>query len=50
MYRLAWCCATRYNRSNARFLDATGDEHRNVFDMRYAGNVNHIDWDVEGMA
>ncbi|WP_053572661.1 alginate export family protein [Caballeronia cordobensis] len=38
-----------YNRSNARFLDASGDEHRNVFDVRYAGNVNHIDWDVEGM-
>ncbi|MDR5805800.1 alginate export family protein [Caballeronia sp. LZ001] len=40
---------SRYNRSNARFLDASGDEHRDVFDMRYAGNVSHIDWDVEGM-
>ncbi|RKE35722.1 alginate export protein [Paraburkholderia sp. BL23I1N1] len=40
---------SRYNRSNAHFLDATGDEHRDVFDARYSGNVNHIDWDVEGM-
>ena len=40
---------SRYNRSNAHFLDATGDEHRDVFDARYAGNVDHIDWDVEAM-
>ncbi|OXC75331.1 hypothetical protein BSU04_27535 [Caballeronia sordidicola] len=40
---------SRYNRSNARFLDATGDEHRDVFDTRYAGNVKPFDWDVEGM-
>jgi len=40
---------SRYNRRNARFLDGGGDEHRNVFDARYAGNANHIDWDVEGM-
>jgi hypothetical protein len=40
---------SRYNRSNAKFLDATGNEHRDVFDTRYAGNVNHIDWDVEAM-
>ena len=30
---------SRYNRSNARFLDATGDEHRDVFDARYSGTV-----------
>jgi hypothetical protein len=40
---------SRYNRSNAQFLDATGDEHRDVFDARYAGNVKPFDWDVEGM-
>jgi hypothetical protein len=40
---------SRYNRSNARFLDATGDEHRNVFDLRYAGKTGHADWDVESM-
>jgi len=40
---------SRYNRKNARFLDAAGDEHRDVFDARYAGTSGHIDWDVEGM-
>ena len=40
---------SRYNRSNAHFLDATGDEHRDVFDARYSGTVNHVDWDVETM-
>jgi hypothetical protein len=40
---------SRYNRVNAQFLDATGDEHRDVFDARYSGNVNAIDWDVEAM-
>ena len=38
-----------YNRSNAQFLDATGDEHRNVFDLRYAGKTGRADWDVESM-
>ena len=40
---------SRYNRNNAHFLDATGNEHRDVFDARYAGNADHIDWDVEAM-
>ena len=40
---------SRYNRDNAKFIDAGGNEHRDVFDTRYAGNVNHIDWDIEGM-
>jgi len=40
---------SRYNRSNARFLDAAGDEHRDVFDARYAGTLGHADWDVEAM-
>jgi hypothetical protein len=40
---------SRYNRNGAVFIDATGAEHRDVFDSRYAGNVNHFDWDVEGM-
>jgi hypothetical protein len=40
---------SRYNRSAARFLDASGDEHRDVFDARYAGKISHIDWDVETM-
>ncbi|MDE1179883.1 alginate export family protein [Paraburkholderia sp.] len=40
---------SRYNRSNARFLDASGDEHRDVFDARYAGKAANFDWDVEAM-
>jgi hypothetical protein len=38
-----------YTRSNARFLDAAGDEHRDVFDLRYTGKVGRVDWDVESM-
>jgi hypothetical protein len=40
---------SRYNSANARFLDATGTEHRDVFDVRYAGNVAPFDWDAETM-
>jgi hypothetical protein len=40
---------SRYNRVDAHFLDASGDEHRDVFDARYAGKVQPVDWDVEGM-
>ncbi|WP_408525452.1 alginate export family protein [Paraburkholderia fungorum] len=40
---------SRYNRSNARFLDATGDEHRDVFDLRYSGKTGRADWDIETM-
>ena len=40
---------SRYNRDNARFLDAAGTEHRDVFDVRYAGKPVPFDWDVETM-
>ncbi|MFC5428792.1 alginate export family protein [Paraburkholderia denitrificans] len=40
---------SRYNRSNARFLDANGVERRDVWDMRYSGTRDRFDWDVEGM-
>jgi Alginate export len=40
---------SRYNRSNARFIDATGDEHRDVFDLRYSGKTGRADWDIETM-
>src|SRR5471032_3650551 len=40
---------SRYNRDNAHFLDATGNEHRDVFDLRYTGKAGHVDWDVETM-
>ncbi len=38
-----------YQKDNARYLDASGDEKRNVFDVRFAGNLNHVDWDLEAM-
>lgn len=40
---------SRYRRDSARFLDATGDERRNVWDMRYNGKSGAVDFDVEGM-
>ncbi len=38
-----------YTRAGAQFLDAKGDEHRNVFDLRYTGKVAAADYDVESM-
>ncbi|WP_442981302.1 alginate export family protein [Rhizobium sp. S152] len=38
-----------YDRDGAHYLDAAGDEERHVFDVRFAGNSNNFDWDVEGM-
>ena len=38
-----------YQRDNAHYLDGGGDENRHVFDMRFAGAKNGIDWDLEGM-
>src|SRR5471032_13157 len=40
---------SRYNRDNAHFIDAAGDERRDVFDLRYTGKDGHVDWDVETM-
>ncbi|WP_186078405.1 alginate export family protein, partial [Burkholderia gladioli] len=40
---------SRYERDGARFLDAAGNERRDVFDMRYAGKRAPFDWDVEAM-
>jgi hypothetical protein len=40
---------SRYDRDDAKFLDASGDERRNILDVRYAGNKSHIDWDIETM-
>jgi hypothetical protein len=39
-----------YERSNARYGDAAGYERRNIFDTRFAGTAQDIDWDIEGMA
>lgn len=41
---------SRYRRDGARFLDAAGDERRNVYDLRYNGKTGQVDWDIEGMA
>ncbi|MGR9438658.1 alginate export family protein (plasmid) [Rhizobium leguminosarum] len=38
-----------YQRRNAHYLDAVGDEDRQIFDARFAGSRNGIDWDIEGM-
>ena len=38
-----------YSRDNARYLDAVGDERRDVYDMRFAGSALGLDWDLEGM-
>ena len=40
---------SRYNRRSARFIDAVGTEHRDVWDLRYTGTHNRFDWDVEAM-
>jgi hypothetical protein len=39
-----------YERSSARYLDASGEESRHIFDIRFAGASNGLDWDLEGMA
>jgi len=40
---------SRYRRDGARFLDAAGDERRDVYDLRYNGKTGQVDWDIEGM-
>lgn len=38
-----------YERADAKYLDALGDERRHVFDIRFAGKAAQIDWDLEAM-
>ncbi|MEK1894314.1 MAG: alginate export family protein [Rhizobium sp.] len=38
-----------YDRDNSHYLDAAGDEMRHVFDVRFAGSANSVDWDLEAM-
>lgn len=38
-----------YRKDNVRYLDAAGDEKRNVFDVRFAGKLGNVDWDIEAM-
>ena len=39
-----------YERSNARYGDAAGDERRDAYDVRFAGKARDVDWDAEAMA
>ncbi|MDB5654035.1 MAG: hypothetical protein JWQ94_1648 [Tardiphaga sp.] len=38
-----------YERASAQYLDATGEERRHIFDVRFAGASNGLDWDLEAM-
>ena len=38
-----------YQRDNARYMFASGDERRNIFDVRFAGVRGRLDWDLEAM-
>lgn len=38
-----------YQRDNAHYLDGGGNEDRQVFDTRFAGASNGMDWDLEAM-
>jgi len=40
---------SRFMQNNARYLDAAGDERRNILDVRYAGALSGFDWDLEAM-
>ncbi len=40
---------SRYELDNSKFLYATGDERRNIADVRYAGVHDGFDWDLEAM-
>jgi len=41
---------SRFMQDKTHFLDASGDERRDNFDVRYAGARSGFDWDVEAMA
>jgi hypothetical protein len=39
----------RFGQDQARYLSATGNEHRDIFDVHFAGTARQFDWDVEAM-
>ncbi|WP_161961941.1 alginate export family protein [Xanthomonas campestris] len=39
----------RYQQDDASFLDAAGDERRDILDVRFAGVQHALDWDLEAM-
>ena len=40
---------SRFQLNDASYLDASGDERRDNFDVRYAGDSRGFDWDLEFM-
>jgi hypothetical protein len=38
-----------YERADAKYLDAFGEERRHVLDARFAGRSQQFDWDLEAM-
>jgi alginate export protein len=38
-----------FTQDNARFVNASGDERREVFDVRIASTRDNVDWDIEVM-
>ena len=40
----------RFTQDNARFLSASGNERRDLVDVRFAGSGGGFDWDAEAMA
>ncbi len=39
----------RYQRNEAQFIEAAGNERRNAFDVHYSGTQGPVDFDIEGM-
>jgi hypothetical protein len=40
---------SQFKQDNAHFPSISGNELRNILDVRYSGAVNGFDWDAEGM-
>jgi Alginate export len=40
---------SRFHLNKVSYLFASGDERRNIFDVRYAGTRDDFDWDLEAM-
>ena len=40
---------SQFKQDNAHFLSASGTELRNILDLRYAGQADNFDWDLEWM-
>jgi hypothetical protein len=38
-----------FTQDNARYVNAVGDERREIFDVRFNGDLHNVDWDIEVM-